>query len=342
MPDPVAATVSGVLHVDRRVDALAAWSHAGWKPLLAESATTTMLYFALAELGPASDAEDIGAVQDLAAELGALLDLVVLQPVSDEPNLGEDGQLRSIALRLWGDLQYAIGRRHWVDIGLHAAVLRRLVGAELRPRPADAVPPYRPVDERVGPSHLPLIERPASERHATDNEDPGRRFLELLPAALIAGTGHLVDPETGQLPRDAIPARVGWLPAQGAPAQRRIGSLRDAGAAGTVMTLEPEAAVAAVNDLVEVPADPNAGAPLSRTGVADALARAWLLDTTLIIGTNGARRRLAVHTSVLDGGAESWLWQLPLSIWHPHQFYAGQRDHQPGGRALRVVRDRRW
>jgi hypothetical protein len=50
------------------------------------------------------------------------------------------------------------------------------------------------------------------------------------------------------------------------------------------------------------------------------LARAWLLDTTLIVGPNGARRTLAVRTSVLDGAAESWLWQLPLSIWHPHQF----------------------
>ena len=52
-----------------------------------------MIYFALTELGPASDAEDIGAVQDLAAELGALLDLVViLQPTTDirRPPTGDE------------------------------------------------------------------------------------------------------------------------------------------------------------------------------------------------------------------------------------------------------------
>ena len=64
------------------------------------------------------------------------------------------------------------------------------------------------------------------------------------------------------------------------------------------------------------------------------------MDTTLTISSRrGETRRAAVQDSVLDGGAVSWLWQIPLSVWHPHQFYAGQRGDPPRrDRALRVVR----
>lgn len=309
--------------------------------MLPESATTQLLYFALTELGPASDAEDIGAVQDLAAELGALLDLVVMQPSSDiQPSDERDVQTRGIALRLWGDLQYAIGRRHWADIGLHAAVLRRLAGAEPRTRTTDAVPAYRPVGQRVHPSgHLPLIDGPVNRTSAPVAGDPGRRFLELLPAALLLGAGHLVDPETGELPVGAIPARVGWRPGPDAPAERCVGSLRPAGAAGVLMTLDPAASVLMVNTITDpAPSSTDAADPLTEDAVAVALAGAWVMDTTLTISSGGARRRRAVYTSLVDGGAESWLWQIPLSVWHPHQFYSGQRSDHPSARALRVVR----
>ena len=309
--------------------------------MLPESATTQLLYFALTELGPASDAQDIGAVQDLAAELGALLDLVVMQPSSDiQPNDERDVQTRSIALRLWGDLQYAIGRRHWADIGLHAAALRRLAGAEPRSRTADAVPAYLPVEQRVDLSgHVPLIDGPTGRTNTAGDGDPGRRFLELLPAALLLGAGHLVDPETGELPAGSIPARVGWRPGPDAPAERCVGSLRPAGAAGVLMILDPAAAVLMVNTIVD-PATSSIAAPdpLTEDAVAVALAGAWVMDTTLTISSDGATRRRAVYTSLIDGGAESWLWQIPLSIWHPHQFYSGQRGDQPSARALRVVR----
>ena len=309
--------------------------------MLPESATTQLLYFALTELGPASDAEDIGAVQDLAAELGALLDLVVMQPSSDiQPNDERDLQTRSIALRLWGDLQYAIGRRHWADIGLHAAVLRRLAGAGPRTRTTDAVPAYLPVEQRVDPSgHLPLIDGPTGRTNTAGDGDLGRRFLELLPAALVLGAGHLVDPETGELPAGAIPARVGWRPGPEAPAERCVGSLRPAGAAGVLMTLDPAGALLMVNTITDpAPSTTTASDPLTEGAVAAALAGAWVMDTTLTISSGGATRQRAVYTSLIDGGAESWLWQIPLSIWHPHQFYSGQRGDQPSARALRVVR----
>jgi hypothetical protein len=328
-----------VLHVERRVDALAAWSQAGWKPLLADMALTHLIYFALTELGPASDAQDIGAVQDLSAELGALLDLVILQPAEDQQEDDRQAQLRSIALRLWGDLQYAIGRRHWADIALNAAVLRRLAGPEPPTRPTDAVPTYRSLPDRVPPTgQLPLIERANSTR---DSVDAGTRFLERVASALIAGAGHLVDPETADVPHNAIPARVGWPAARGAPTGERIGSLRPAGAAGVLMTLDPAAAVAAANRAGELSNDANTLEPLTEQAVAEALARAWILDTTLTISTAGVARRPAVQVSVLDGGAESWLWQVPVSVWHPRQFYAGQRDQRPADRPLRVVRDQR-
>ena len=329
-----------MLHVERRVDALAAWSQAGWKQLLDETPTTQMIYFALTELGPASDAEDIGAVQDLAAELGALLDLVILQPTTNREPADRERQLRSIALRLWGDLQYAIGRRHWPDIGLHAAVLRRLAGPEPATRPAGAVPAYLPRAQRVPPSgQLPLIEL-ADDNQPADSADPGIRFLTQIARALIGGACHLVDPETAAVPQDSIPARVGWPAAHRTPAGQRIGSLRPAGAAGVLMTVEPAAAVAAANRAGQLSdRDADTSEPLTEHTVAHALARSWILDTTLTISADGADRRAAVQDSVLDGGAVSWLWQIPLSVWHPHQFYAGQPGRRPGDRSLRVVRD---
>lgn len=327
-----------MLHVERRVDALAAWSQAGWKQLLDETPTTRMIYFALTELGPASEAEDIGAVQDLAAELGALLEVVILQPPTEPAAADGESQRRSIALRLWGDLQYAIGRRHWPDIGLHAAVLRRLAGPEPATRPADAVPAYLPRAQRVPPTgQLPLIER-AGDNQPADPADPGIRFLTQIARALIAGAGHLVDPETATVPQDSIPARVGWPAAHGTPAGPRIGSLRPVGAAGVTMTVEPAAAVTAANTARQL-SHANPPEPLTVHTVAQALARAWILDTTLTISADGADRRAAVQDSVLDGGAVSWLWQIPLSVWHPHQFYAGQPTRRARDRALRVVRD---
>ena len=329
-----------MLHVERRVDALAAWSQAGWKQLLDETPTTQMIYFALTELGPASDAEDIGAVQDLAAELGALLDLVILQPTTDREPADRERQLRSIALRLWGDLQYAIGRRHWPDIGLHAAVLRRLAGPEPAIRPAGAVPAYLPRAQRVPPTgQLPLIEL-AGEGQPGGSADTGIRFLTQIARALIGGACHLVDPETAAVPQDSIPARVGWPAAHRTPAGQRIGSLRPAGAAGVLLAVEPAAAVAAANRAGQLSdRDTDTSEPLTEHTVAHALARSWILDTTLTISTDGADRRTAVQDSVLDGGAVSWLWQIPLSVWHPHQFYAGQPGRRPGDRSLRVVRD---
>jgi hypothetical protein len=107
------------------------------------------------------------------------------------------------------------------------------------------------------------------------------------------------------------------------------------------MTLEPTAAVAAANRAGELTNDANAPESLTEQAVAEALARAWILDTTLTISTRGVARRPAVQVSVLDGGAESWLWQIPVSVWHPRQFYAGQRDQRPADRPLRVVRDQR-
>ena len=327
-----------MLHVERRVDALAAWSQAGWKQLLDESPTTQMIYFALTELGPASDAEDIGAVQDLAAELGALLEVVILQPTTEPAAADRESRLRSIALRLWGDLRYAIGRRHWPDIGLHAAVLRRLAGPEPATRPAGAVPAYLPRAQRVPPTgQLPLIEL-AGDNQPADSADPGIRFLTQIARALIAGGGHLVDPETAAVPQDSIPARVGWPAAHRTPAGQRIGSLRPVGAAGVLMTVEPAAAVAAANRAGQL-SDVNPPEPLTVHTVAQALARAWILDTTLTISADGADRRAAVQDSVLDGGAVSWLWQIPLSVWHPHQFYAAQPTRRARDRALRVVRD---
>lgn len=323
-----------MLHVERRIDALAAWSQAGWRPLLDDSPTTALIYSALSELGPASDAKDIGAVQDLTAELGALLDLVILQPRNDELPAGE---LRSITLRLWGDLQYAIGRRHWEDIAVHAATLRRLAGPEPQSRPADAVPVYRAMPLRVPPTgQLPLINRTADVQFL-DTSDPGIRFLHLVALALLGGLGHFIDPETAGPPPGVTPPRVGWPAAHGAPAGQRIGSLRPAGKAGVLLTVEPTAAVTAANH-----ANPGGrGAKLTEQTVAEALARAWILDTTLTIGPNGASRRFAVQDSVLDGGEVAWLWQMPLSIWHPRQFYADPNGQRTAGRTLRVVRDQR-
>ena len=109
-------------------------------------------------------------------------------------------------------------------------------------RPADAVPAYLPRAQRVPPTgQLPLIER-AGDHQPADSADPGIGFLTQIARALIAGAGHLVDPETAACRRTR--SRPGWAgPRPTHPAGQRIGSLRPAGAAGVLMTLEPAAAV---------------------------------------------------------------------------------------------------
>src|SRR5262249_13426232 len=96
---------------------------------------------------------------------------------------------------------------------------------------------------------LALLEAAEDQKREVADQDPARRFLTLVAAAITSGRGHLVSPKTGAEPE--APEAWGWQPVtlkNDAPGWQPRGHLLG-WIAGDEILLEPEAAFAAAQHL---------------------------------------------------------------------------------------------
>jgi hypothetical protein len=298
-----------VLHVDRDWHAASAWAQAGFPSKLPPAESVEHLWWALTELASAADARDVAAVADLAAVVGVLADLALIDSSRSSQGAGMDPVAVSVVLELWGDLERAVGAEQLEVVALQAVTMRRLV-TEPRSRPPGAIPAYVPPTERLGSAgHVPLTvgEGPV------DLTDPAAAVLIGVATVLLTGRGHLADRHSTWCPPGCAPPRVGWLTSRQARGpQLGVISLED----GTVV-LDPPVAVELL------------AAVGVRLGSIDRIGRMlierWLMDSTLVVSDRRVRRVAGVTGAAEDGEPTGWTWHLSTALWDSAQFTGGPK-----------------
>jgi len=325
-----------MLHIRQRTTAAASWAARGypalmrWKPGRPE---VPLLYWALNEVGAAVASEDIDAINDLLDEAELLLERIWTEPVDGSRRRRD---VMAISTGLWSEVQRGRGASDLTEVALHARLLRSLVApatGQLAVRPPEAVAPYRPAGERIRGGRLPLTGRTSVRGRVLPEQ-----FLLLLALVLSNGRGHLVDSETGRIPRGTDPAKVGWKrPDQ--PAGVRLGSIRGEDLSSADLFLRPRPCLNAVTKWVRrrpvIDAD--------RWSVDDigwALAATWLTDTTLVIEPKSVVRLHTAPWPVVADQASEPVWRMPLGIYHPHQLHSGTGGWRTSPTPLRPVPDR--
>lgn len=308
----------------------ARWGVQGWPPLVgwAEHPDLPALYWALHEIGPASTARDFDVLDDLLAEVALWLDRILARPAPVGPVGHAD--LAPVLTLLWGELQMGRGAEDVVQMGVNASLMQKVTAppAAGAARPAHAVPPYVASAHRIRGGGLPLVvDRPVAAADRPAHE----RFLLELGAVLSNSGGHLTDHHTLACPRGASPARTGWRPGQQGPAGELLGSIQVLPESRRTLLLRPQVCIRAVNAA-------GAGPTWNAREVGRGLAGAWLVDTTLIVDDRVERVDTAAAAVIDDDEAEP-LWQLPLTVFHPHQFFPpADPARRPRG-SLRAVPD---
>ena len=285
-----------------------------------------LLYWALHEVTPATEAHDLEAVDDLLLEVALWLDKIWRHPPPLRSRAGS-GDLLVISAALWAEIQLGRGAGDMLQVALHAQMLKMLFAPRGDvARPPEAVPVYLAPEARIVGGQLPLTVRPVGLHGRADHE----QFLLLVAAVLSNRGGHLTDHRTRRAPPGSDLSRTGWASAHGDPAGALLGSIqREDGAAGQII-LRPGPCVTAVNRLVQ----PHQ--PWDAETVGRALAAAWLIDTTLIDGP-APHRSYTVKTPVLVDHRQEPVWLVPLSVYHPLQFFTSAAPARRGTALLRPV-----
>ena len=309
-----------MLHIRRRREPVASWTARGWPPLLRwDDAPDVVpwLYWALNEVGSAADAHDVDAVEDLLAEAGILLERVWTDPVTPAGS-SRRTDMMAISTALWSEVQRGRGIEDLTQVALHARLLRHLASpsaGQIPVRPVGAVPAYRSVEMRISGGRLPLTTRPV----AITGRPLHEQFLMLVAAVLSNGAGHLSDYRLPRCPPGTEPTRTGWARRDGAPAGTRLGSIRvEDGQDGGNLLLRPKPCLTAVRRAW--PAG-NEAEMSSIDEVGWALAASWLTDTTLVVDDTMLTRTHTAAAPVMADHRPEQLWRLPLTVFHPDQFY---------------------
>lgn len=318
-----------MLHIQQAGSVTARWGVRGWPPLAdwAEHPDIPPLYWALHEIGPAADADDLDAVDDLLAETALWLDRILLRPPAGEP-VGHPDLIPVLTL-LWGEMQLGRGTGDLLQLKVNAALACKATApAVSTARPATAVPRYVAGPDRVRGGHLPLVVGAPTDTGAHPEHE---LFLLQLAAVLSNGRGHLSDFVAHRAPPGSLPERTGWTTAHQGPAGPLLGSIRSSPDDLSTVLLRPQACVHAIQSGGGLP---EAGR-LSPRRIGRALAAVWLIDTTLAVGDR-VERRTYISTPVMVDADPEAVWRLPLAVFHPDQFGRLRPDPRAG---LRVVPD---
>lgn len=318
-----------MLHIQQPGSVTALWGVQGWPPLAdwAEHPDLPLLYWALREISPAVEVDDLDVVDDLLAEIAVWLDRILRRPVGDP--IGHPDLVPVLTL-LWGEMQLGRGAGDLLQLKVNAALACKATAPAVATtdRPDVAVPPYVPGPDRIRGGHLPLVvdvpvgaaDRPAHEL-----------FLLELAGVLSNGGGHLSEFVAPRAPDGSLPGRTGWASAHQGAAGELLGSLRSVPDEMRMVLLRPGASLRAVQAA-------GRGRAWTVEGLGRALAAAWLVDTTLIVDEAVQRRDTVDGPVVADADPEP-LWQLPLEVFHPDQF--GRLRPGPPRAGLRAVPDPR-
>ena len=331
-----AATVHRVLHIRQRTTATAAWAARGYPPLVRWTANRpepVLLYWALTEFGSAATSADLDAINDLLDESELLI-----ERIWTEPEFGGRRHLEVVAIStaLWSEVQRGRGADNFTEVALHARLLRNLVAppaGQIPARPTTAVPPYRPVRERIRGGRLPL-----AGQVPTRKRDLPEQFLLLLAVVLSNGRGHLVDHETAGCPRGCDPEKTGWG-TSGLAAGVRLGSIRGHDRGQADLLLRPGPCLTAIKKWLRTRPVVDA-ATWTTDDIGWALADAWLTDTTLILEATRITRASTAPWAVTADGPMEKVWRLPLAVYHPHQFHPAGEGWRGSAVPLRPIPDR--
>lgn len=309
-----------MLHIRQRTTAAASWAARGYPPLLrwqTGHAEVPLLYWALTEVGPASEANDVDAVADLLDEADLLLERIWTQPGAGSGR--RHREVMAISTSLWSEVQRGRGAEDLTEVALHARLLRNMAAPsprQLPVRPVAAVPAYRPPGDRIRGGRLPL-----TGQAALLGRDLSEQFLLLLAVVLSNGRGHLVDHDTGRYPRGADPARTGWTRPNGTAAGVLLGSIRGTDRDPADLILRPRPCLTAVRKWTHTRRWVPGADTWTVEEIGRALADAWLIDTTLILEPTLITRIHSAAWPVVTGRAPEQVWRLPLSVYHPRQLH---------------------
>lgn len=285
-----------VLIIRTPPSAEAVWAEQGWPTVVPTDSDhrerPELFGWAMRTITPAVRSADWPAVEDLVDEGNVWLSRIRGANYS-APDAAVQPFL-SITDTLWPEVQRAVGARDPDRLTYAARLLSKLCGVAdvVGRRPVGAVPAY-----------VPLAERPYLTAAGPSRPGPAGQFLADLAAILSNQRGHLVDAADDRRPPvDKQPDAMGWRSAtdpQGPP----LGSLdNEAGTlrlrAKTVAQLLQESRGPAEDSEIE-------------TRLGEALAGAWLIDTTLVVDPDQFRRVAGVIDTWWDGGDSELIWRLP-------------------------------
>ena len=282
----------------------AAWSVDGWAALISPTAQPggQILYWLLQELPAAAAAADWNVVDDMLDEAAVWLDRIWLTPPGPPASAGK---AIAVAANLWGELQRGRGAEDTQHIAFHAGLLQKLLGAPDDRRPP-AVPVYLPPNRRISTGRLPLRTAAGEQPQLVELPVAEQVLLQLLAVLSNPGGGHLSDRAAHRCPPGAAPHRTGWTRTSRRPTGPLLGSID---VETDSLLLRPAQCLTAV------------AAPATWTidAVGDALAAAWLVDTTL--DTAAATRRALVDVSIVDHQDPEPSWRLSLDVFDRAQFF---------------------
>lgn len=282
----------------------AAWSADGWPALISPVAQPggPPLYWLLQELPAAAAAADWDVVDDMLDEAAVWLDRIWLTPPAPP---APAGKAIAVAANLWGEMQRGRGAEDTQHIAFHAGLLQKLLGTPGHRGPP-AIPVYVPPNRRISTGRLPLRTAAAGQPQQAPPVVAEQVLLQLLAVLSNPGGGHLSDRVAHRCPPGAAPHRTGWTRTSRRPTGPLLGSI----------DTETDSLLLRPAQCLTVVAAPTAW---TTDVIGDALAAAWLVDTTL--DTAAATRRALVDASVIDHQDPEPAWRLSLNVFDRGQFF---------------------
>jgi hypothetical protein len=284
-----------VLIIQTPPSAEAEWAEQGWPAVLpteGDREEPELFGWAMRTIGPAVRASDWPVVEDLVDEGNMWLSRIRAASYSvPDPALRP---FLSITDTMWPEVLRAVGGRDRDRLPYAARLLSKLCGVAdvVGRRPAKAVPAY-----------VPLAERPFLTAGGATRPGPAGQFLADLAAVLSTGQGHLVDVASPlRLPAGRLPAAMGWRSAI-EPQGVSLGSLDTTEGTLRLRTRVVAQVLASFGDQ---------GTDLGiESDIGEALAAAWLIDTTLIVNPPWSMRVAGVIDTWWDDSGAELIWRLP-------------------------------
>ena len=271
----------------------AEWAEQGWPATAPAGADgPELLGWAMRTITPAVRAGDWAVVDDLVDEGNVwLAQIRAVHYRHPDPLMHP---FLAVTDTLWPEVQRAVGARDADRLTYAARLLAKLCGvADLAGRrPAAAVPAY------VAPADRPFLTAAGPNRPG-----PAGQFLTDLAAVLSNHLGHLVDFADASRPPagTSLPA-LGWR----SPIEPQGPTLGSLDPSESTLRLR----VASLAQLLDLGPEDGSDA-VGQSEIGEALAAAWLIDTTLVVDGSGHRRLAGVVDDWWEEGDQELIWRLP-------------------------------